>query len=190
MRLISVTDMPYGKQFVIKSSVPLPREYRVAGLDPGQVNMGFAISRPPHDEIAAYQILMNAENTLERILLVGSVLKEILTEVQFSLRPYIAVACVEQAAFAAPYGQAQLAEARTAGIISLMMFSGGVGSLLVTPPAQIRKAVFGNGKQKAETMWPGVVEKDAASAVACLLFAAQAPIQTGLQESVPFVAKE
>lgn len=136
------------------------------GIDPGDRNMGLALVSPP-DKFSAIQITLDdADNAVERITNTVTCLSDLLSK--WTVLP--PVACVECAAYSKLYGQVALAENRSAAIMALMMK--GVGLIEVPAPGTIRKVVFGNGKTKAENVWPQL-GGDSASALACAIYASR-----------------
>lgn len=131
------------------------------GCDPGQKNSGLAIITPNY--LSLYQITFpTTTDTVERISNTLAVLTHILMNRMMIQSGYIQRAIVEQAAYNMPYGQAGLAEVRSAMIVGLLMMN--VRQIEVLPPATWRKRAFGHGKTKAEDYWPNL-PKDASSAL-------------------------
>ena len=145
------------------------------GIDPGQVHMGVCTlfrGGSWKDIIygQAYEVQFPSKQGLvERVEYTEKVLEYVFSVALPNKLPKRTVACVEQAAFGALYGQAALAESRTAAVISLLHNK---ISPKVAPPATIRKVVFGNGKKRAEdfSLW-SELKPNSASALACALFA-------------------
>lgn len=161
--------LPFGETKIIVQKgiidVGLNRNERVIGIDPGQVHMGVAILRNRRFEIFEIE-LPSKQPTVPRLETTSALLDYLFS---LSLPMHVELrACVEQAAFGFPFGQVPLAESRTAAIFGLL--KRGVQPI-VAPPASIRKAVFGSGKQKAEEFpaW-GELLPNAASSLACALF--------------------
>lgn len=164
--------LPYGDALIWKHSFYLSNIKRMAiGIDPGQVHMGLAIiglTRSTASKCTAFEIKFPSKQGLvDRVTYTVGLLEYLFA----SCLPNgcDAVACVEQAAFGAPFGQAALAESRTAAVMSLL---GRNIQPMIIPPATIRKGVFGSGKQKAEEFkWWADLDPNAASALACAFYA-------------------
>ena len=162
--------LPFGETQIIMQKgnidVWLDHNERVVGIDPGQVHMGVAVLRDRNFTIFEVK-LPSKQPIVDRLETTLALLDYIFS---LSVPPdSILKACVEQAAFGAPFGQAALAESRSAAVISILSKK---VKPVVAPPLTIRKAVFGSGKQRAEEfeLWNELLP-NAASALACALFA-------------------
>lgn len=152
------------KQVACNLEIAEPSNGWVVGIDPGQVNMGVTVLN--HKFAWLFQIkLPSTEDATERILNTLNVVKYVIETVRTG---HIDCACIEQAAYAALYGQASLAENRTAALIALSLM--GTTHIDLAAPGQIRKEVFGSGKLKGEICWPHL-PPDAASSLGCALYA-------------------
>lgn len=131
------------------------------GIDPGSRNMGIAIL---HGRKASlYQIELSYRGgAAERVQNIMQVVKEIVGTER------VEAACIEQAAYAALYGQTTLAEARTAALVALQQ--GNTGPIYVETPKHIRLIVFGSGNTRSQELWPDILP-DAGSALGCALYA-------------------
>lgn len=166
--------LPYGEARLWKHSFYLSDIKRTAiGIDPGQVHMGLAIIGLTHAtacKCAAFEIRFPSKQDLvNRVTYTVGLLEYVYASILPTNSKKRIVACVEQAAFGAPFGQAALAESRTAAVMSLL---GRDIQPMIVPPATIRKGVFGSGKQKAEEFeWWKMLDANAASALACAFYA-------------------
>jgi|SRR6185295_17019553 len=137
------------------------------GIDPGQVNMGFAFGCGR--EATIYQVKFPSKlGPVERLENT-----QILTHWILENAPiYCSSACVEYSAHGKTFGQSALAENRAAALLCVMVHSR-FQTISVIPPLSIRKEVFGHGKIKAEEVWKKQLAKapDGASALACALYA-------------------
>ena len=171
--------LPFGDVEIIRQNfdmLDMPFKFDLAiGVDPGQVHMGVCTlfrSGEWKDTIIgqAYEITFPSKQGLvERVEYTEKVLEYVFSISLPNKLPEKTVACVEQAAFGAPYGQAALAESRTAAVVSLLHNK---ITPRIAPPATIRKTVFGNGRKRAEEflLWSDL-KPNSASALACSLFA-------------------
>lgn len=160
---IHEVDNPYSKISVYKfAGIDFGKTPSIIGIDPGQTNSGVALIRS--NKLWAYQIkYLPTTGTVQRIEAITYTISRMVTE---WLDPPVDMAIVEQAAYNMPYGQAGLAEARVACIVGCMM--GKIQHIECLPPATWRKRAFGNGKLKAEVVWPDL-PKDASSAIGIAL---------------------
>jgi len=165
---------------VLFDEFEIAQKYRpgvILGIDPGQVNMGLALLEGDHAIL--WQIkLPSTISPVERIT-------ETALVVQRTFGPYapkFLAAGVEHAAHAAAWGQTALAENRTTAIIELLRMGLDSNKLYVGAPSAIRAAVFKNGRQRAEFVWPELKVKmddtqeahvDTASALSVALYAYQ-----------------
>lgn len=144
----------------------IPRGSIFIGLDPGSVNMGLAILSRAGATLFQVKLPSGETDAMYRIDLVQRVVVELIQPHLFKATPVAAV--VEQAAYAALYGQTTLAEARTAGAIALRQ--AGVPLIQLLTPYTIRKLVHGDNRARSQELWPDV-PPDAGSALACALCA-------------------
>lgn len=132
------------------------------GIDPGQVNMGLAVLYG--STACVYEATLPAETEpINRIMLAAHAVQYILSETK--RQPQIG--CVEGAAYLAGAGQVPLDENRVTAAITLMQ--GGLWPVVIAPPARIREKVFGNGRLRAQEIWPKLPE-NAMSAFGCALY--------------------
>lgn len=126
-------------------AVPLSRRGTYVGIDPGGTNLGIAVIK--YNAVHLYQLKLPSHlDVIERIMYVQKAF-----DYTFQHIKHIQTACVEQAAYASPYGNVGLGEARTTLVIKLLEQK--IPHILVTPPSSIRKEVFGHGKTKAQDYW-------------------------------------
>lgn len=166
--------------FEVKSFVPLSLANKVfIGADPGQVNTGLVVlySDAYLFKGKAYQIKFPNSSSMERRITVFSLFSKWLLK-EFSYHQRALCACIENAAYGAPFGQAALAENRT--LLAHLLITKMANRLISPAPTQIRKTIFGKGSIKAENVWPefevkydgkGAKHLDCASALACALYA-------------------
>lgn len=149
-------------RYTIQLTPALPFDIMALGFDPGQVHMG--IAWVALDLAWIYEIEMPSyTDSVERIMSITRVLQYVL-----ALQPKASIACIEGASFLAAYGQVPLAEARTTAAIAIL--SAGTPNVLITPPRQIRKTVFGKAEYRSQEMWPDLPE-NASSALGCAFYA-------------------
>ena len=161
--------LPFGDTGITQQTFSISASFgkRVyIGIDPGQVHMGVATLK--FGGASIFEVTFpSGQDTVERILSTSGLLDYIFSmSIPSDAESF---ACVEQAAYGAPYGQASLAESRTTAIIAVL---GRNIVPVVVPPIRIRKSVFDNGKQRAEEYneWKKL-KPNAASALACALYA-------------------
>lgn len=160
---LSQLSYEIGDNQIIWSAFTLPPEFSsslsVVGIDPGQRNMGLAFLM--NGIASLYQIQVGGDSdSISRILNVMDVVNRVVSA--RTDRQGIDLAGIEGPAPNMPFGQVPLAEARTAGIVSLMQNRAKRIELLAPP--SWRKLVFGNGRLRAEEQWP-MLKPDAASAL-------------------------
>lgn len=172
-KVIKEESYNLGECLILRRDVALvtPQTFKdvcFIGIDPGQVNMGLSVILGPKTQ--TFQIkLPSTVDTVERVILTLDTVEGLLSGFDLNqANTRKGTACVEQAAYAAEWGQVALAENRTSAIIGLLRK--GIGTVLVVPPGSIRKEVFGSSKQRAEETWPDI-GKDAASSLCCALYA-------------------
>lgn len=163
----------------VTTDLPARKNYYI-GIDPGSRNMGIAVMTPAKGWMIGYlyQIgLRDVADAIDRIQMIRAVTKSILRP--FTLKERVLVACVEQAAYAALYGQTTLSESRTAAIVALI--DSEVSKIYVETPAHVRKVVFESGKVRSQEVWPDL-PPDAGSALGCAYYAyvSDAGASTGL----------
>jgi len=179
LKVVKNDSCKLGQATVIPYAIVPPKRFQcrhshLIGIDPGQVNMGFAVWFRNQPFLTAWQIKLPSQKLMvDRILAVEFVIEELMVDFpkgDSTLKPgedYIAL--IEYAAHAFGFGQVPLSEARTAAVQSLLNFGIPSQSIHTPAPTSVYKAVFGSGKIKSKDAWHGLLGPDAASAVGCLL---------------------
>lgn len=154
---------------ILKLDMPMPLEVSLVGVDPGSRNMGVAILAPPDIGYLFQVKLKQNDEAFERIVATMDTVIDLL-----ALRPKTRPGnrflwgIVEQAAYGALYGQATLAEVRTAAAVGL--FYAGTTNIKMVTPAEIRKVIYGDGRLRSQELWSDL-RPDAGSALGCALYA-------------------
>jgi len=139
------------------------------GVDPGQRHMGLAVLA--QDQAVAWQITWkDMPGRAFRASIIMHTIRYLIGKVRREAVRYDGL--IEDAAGNARFGQAQLAEARTAAMIAVQE-SPLIRKLEVMPPMTWRKQLFGHGHIRAEEVWKDKLPGDAATAVALALLAAK-----------------
>lgn len=143
----------------------------IIGIDPGNKNMGLtALPVVGQTLIKSYEICFPSERfAISRLVQIRLAISDIMYGTLHSRAHYKMLIALEGSAYSMPYRNTELAEARiTAAAWFMDNFQLTQDSFVFLTPQTVRKTVFGNGKIKAETLWPQL-KGDAASSLAIAL---------------------
>jgi Holliday junction resolvasome RuvABC endonuclease subunit len=174
---INVGDI-YIRPFTVEHDLPLDKIY--VGIDPGSRNMGLTILS---DTVSmSFEIKYPPEkDAVKRILKIYTTTKLCFYYVFDKGIKQKICAVIEGSSFGDPYGQATLADARTAAFLSIYEIANREHydcQAKYIPPQSIRKQVFGSAKIKGEEVWKDQLPPDAASSLVCAICAAFQSQQT------------
>jgi Holliday junction resolvasome RuvABC endonuclease subunit len=161
------------------------------GIDPGSRNMGMSILSDTMS--MSFEITYPPEkDAVKRILKVYTTTKLCFQYVFYEgirFPPLSISAVIEGSSFGDKYGQATLADARTAAFMSIYEIANREHydcQAKYIPPQSIRKQVFGSAKIKGEEVWKDQLPPDAASSLVCAICAVfqsqQTPTETPTHE--------
>jgi hypothetical protein len=152
---------------VVHGVLPQALPFPAWGLDPG-VNFGLTVIEG--EKVFVFHGSLVQENKPGCYGLVAyRFLENVISRAVDGLRDARLV--IEGAAYGAPFRQVELSEIR-AGFFLAASLSSHFSGVQISPPATIRKEVFGNGKTQAGDEWP-TLNHNAADSLAMALYAAQ-----------------
>jgi hypothetical protein len=151
---------------VVHGTLPQAVSHSAWGIDPG-VNFGLTViedqkiwvfhgaliqdDKPGHYGLMAFKFLRSIMETFTH---------------------WTARLVIEGAAYGAPFRQVELSEIRTGFYIAASLAPTVFNSVVIKPPATVRKGVFDNGKTQAGDEWP-LLNHNAADSLAMALYAAK-----------------
>lgn len=144
----------------ISPPFPILSTHNVIGFDPGTAHLGIAMVW--RTLVHLYEVeVERSMNPVERILATQAILSDCV-----HMFDYAPTMIIEGSSFGSNYRNTELAEVRASAILWAVNHE---VTPIVIPIMTIRKAVFGNGRQKAEETWKDL-PPNAASALACAYY--------------------
>ena len=164
-KIIKETETMKISYYKIESPIQ-PKDFSMhLGFDPGSTHLGIAVvdATLGIPEVKLWQIDMERnKDAVERMRSIQYILSDLITWSYYNNM----VACIEGASYGDRYRQVELAEIRASAALWCLQKGYKVS---IVPPNTIRKAVFGNGKTKAQDVWTNI-PADVANALACCYY--------------------
>lgn len=133
-----------GKGWEYETSLTLPFEGQVIGIDPG---VNFAITSIDDGKIRICHGKLKTQTNRAEYALSAMNFTRLFIELNYMEQ---AVFVLEGAAFNKVFGQVNLAEVRTGFYLGLREY----GDVVVPAPMTVRKNVFGDGRIQPMNIWP------------------------------------